>query len=201
MSANPVSPSMRQAVSIQEFVQQLQQFSEEAFAGTDPIRQFLVDHPVDAGTLKPYLFWDRQHYTRNLIDKTPLYELVGICWDVGQGSSIHNHRDQNCWMAAPIGRLMVQNYRVLFQDLKAGHCNLEKTDMVEMDRNHPLAVNPAEPVHKVYNPREFGERAVSLHVYSRPFDSCDVYSDEQGTCGEIKLSYTSEYGASSGNRR
>jgi hypothetical protein len=49
-------------------------------------------------------------------------------------------------------------------------------------------------VHKVYNPREFGERAVSLHLYSRPFDSCDVYSEEQHTCGEIKLSYNSQYG-------
>jgi hypothetical protein len=27
-----------------------------------------------------------------------------------------------------------------------------------------------------------------------PFDSCVVYSEEQGTCGEIKLRYTTEYG-------
>jgi cysteine dioxygenase len=201
MSAITTSTSARHAISIQEFVEQLHQFGEGAFAAIDPIRQFLVDHPIEASTLKPYLFWDRQHYTRNLIDKTALYELVAICWEIGQGSSIHNHRDQNCWMAVPIGRLMVQNYRVLFQDLKAGTCSMEKTDVVEMNRDNPLAVDPAEPVHKVYNLREFGERAVSLHIYSRPFDSCDVYSDEQGTCGEIKLSYTSEHGALVGNRR
>ena len=28
-------------------------------------------------------------------------------------SSIHNHKGQNCWMAAPMGKLAVQNYRVL----------------------------------------------------------------------------------------
>jgi hypothetical protein len=33
-----------------------------------------------------------------------------------------------------------------------------------------------------------------VHVYSRPFDTCVVYSAEQGTCGEIKLHYTTEYG-------
>ena len=38
------------------------------------------------------------------------------------------------------------------------------------------------------------QRAVSLHLYSRPYDSCVVYSDEQHKCGEIKLSYTSEFG-------
>ena len=54
--------------------------------------------------------------------------------------------------------------------------------------------DPLEPVHRVLNPREFNQRAVSLHVYSRPFDTCVVYSAEQGTCGEIKLHYTTEYG-------
>ena len=63
-----------------------------------------------------------------------------------------------------------------------------------MNPTHPCAVDPLEPVHRVVNPAEFNQRAVSLHVYSRPFDTCVVYSPEQGTCGEIKLHYTSEYG-------
>ena len=62
--------------------------------------------------------WERQHYTRNLIDKTPFYELLAICWEIGQVSSVHNHRDQNCWMAVPIGRLRVENYRVVFEDIE-----------------------------------------------------------------------------------
>jgi hypothetical protein len=89
---------------------------------------------------------------------------------------------------------MVQNYRVLEQNIAKGTCRLERTDLVEMNREQPCAVDPVEPVHKVFNPREFNERAVSLHVYSRPYDSCVVYSEEQGSCGEIKLSYTTEYG-------
>ena len=39
-----------------------------------------------------------------------------------------------------------------------------------------------------------GSGVNALHVYSHPFDSCVVYSDEQHKCGEIKLHYTSEYG-------
>jgi hypothetical protein len=35
---------------------------------------------------------------------------------------------------------------------------------------------------------------VSLHIYSRPFDTCVVYSPEQGTCGVINLHYTTVYG-------
>lgn len=181
-------------VSIQDFVSQLRAFPAPAFDHTRDIVAFLASTVVAPETLAPYLTWDRQHYTRNLIDKTPLYELLAICWDVGQVSSVHNHRDQNCWMAVPIGRLRVENFHVVFQEIEQGRCQLKAADTVEMNPTHPCAVDPLEPVHRVLNPREFNQRAVSLHVYSRPFDSCVVYAPEQGTCGEIKLHYTTEYG-------
>ncbi len=181
-------------VSIEDFVAELRKFSEEAFDGTETIHKFLKETPVDPESLRSYLTWDRQHYTRNLIDKTALYELMAICWEIGQISSIHNHRDQNCWMAVPIGRLLIENFHVVQQDIAAGTCKITATETIEMNASHPCAVDPLEPVHRVFNPREFNQRAVSLHVYSRPFDTCVVYSAEQGTCGEIPLHYTTEYG-------
>lgn len=181
-------------VPITKLIEGLRQMPESAFTVTEPIRRFLQETPVDADSLAPYLTWDRQHYTRNLIDRTPLYELMAICWEVGQMSSVHNHRDQNCWMAVPIGRLQVENFHLVHQDIAQGSSHLEPLNTIEMNIAHPCAVDPSDPVHRVINPREFGERAVSLHVYSRPFDTCVVYSPEQGTCGEIQLHFTTEYG-------
>jgi predicted metal-dependent enzyme (double-stranded beta helix superfamily) len=183
-------------VSIHDFVEQLKRLDEAVFGGTEPLRKFLQQNPVDAESLVPYLTWDRQHYTRNLIDRTRLYELMAICWEVGQASSVHNHRDQNCWMAVPMGRLRVENFHLVGQDLERGSCQLEPLNTVEMNLAEPCAVDPADPVHRVINPREFNQRAISLHVYSRPFDTCIVYSPEQGTCGEIKLHFNTEYGTS-----
>jgi cysteine dioxygenase len=188
------TPALSKQVPIQDFVSELRKFPEPAFDRTDQIVKFLESMLVAPDTLAPYLTWDRQHYTRNLIDKTPLYELVAICWDIGQASSVHNHREQNCWMAVPMGRLLVENYRVIVQSLAEQTCDLETADTVEMNPTRPCAVDPLEPVHRVYNPREFNQRAVSLHVYSRPFDTCVVYSPEQHICGEIKLHYNTEYG-------
>jgi cysteine dioxygenase len=188
-SINVVKP-----VSIQEFVEQLRQVKEHLFRESEPLRHFLQQNPVDAESLAPYLNWDRQHYTRNLIDRTALYELMAICWEVGQASSVHNHRDQNCWMAVPVGRLLVENFHLVHQDLETGICQLQPLNTVEMNLAESCAVSPADPVHRVVNPREFNQRAVSLHVYSRPFDTCVVYSPEQGTCGEIKLQFNTEYG-------
>jgi cysteine dioxygenase len=181
-------------VSIQHFIDELHKFPEAAFDQTEQLHRFLQETPLNPDSLAPYLLWDRQHYTRNLIDKTPLYELIAICWEVGQSSSVHNHRDQNCWMAVPVGRLLVENFHVVYQDIAGGKSTIKATETVEMNASHPCAVDPLEPVHRVFNPREFNQRAVSLHVYSRPFDTCVVYSAEHGTCGEIQLHYTTQYG-------
>jgi cysteine dioxygenase len=183
-----------QTVSIDEFVSGLQKLAEKDFTGVEGALEYMRSKHIDPETLKPYLFWNAQHYTRNLIDKTDLYELLSLCWEPGMKSSIHNHKGQNCWMAAPMGRLLVQNYKLLEEDLAAHHCNISATDSDIITVNNPVAVDPLNPVHDVSNPREWNERAVSLHVYSRPFDSCIVYSVDQCTCGEIGLQYTSKYG-------
>ena len=188
------SQKTAQTVSIDDFVSGLQKLKENDFTGVEGTLDYIRSTPVDPETLKPYLFWNAQHYTRNLIDKTDLYELLALCWEPGMKSSIHNHKGQNCWMAAPIGRLLVQNYKLLEEDLTAHHCDIKPTDTDIIHSGNPVAVDPLNPVHDVANPREWNERAVSLHVYSRPFDSCIVYSVEQCSCGEIGLQYTSKYG-------
>jgi cysteine dioxygenase len=129
-----------------------------------------------------------------LIFKNELFEVMTVCWEVGQASRIHNHRDQNCWMAVPVGRLRVQNYRVEDRDASCGTCKLVPTDTMLMDPSHPAFVNPVEPVHEVLNLAEFGERAVSVHVYSKPFDTCEIYLRDKGTYADVPLFYTSEYG-------
>jgi cysteine dioxygenase len=181
-------------VPVSELVAELNKLPESAFRETETVHRLLAEKPIDAKTLAKYLTWDGQHYTRNLIDKTACYELIAICWEPGQSSSVHNHQDQNCWMATPIGRLRVQNYRVLHEDLRAGTCELAPTDALVLDATHPCAVDPNAPVHNVENPREWNERAVSLHVYSFPFNTCVVYSPEKKTCGVIELHYNTEYG-------
>jgi hypothetical protein len=43
----------------------------------------------------------------------------------------------------------------------------------------------------VENPGEVGRDAVSLHVYSRPYDECDIYDLEQGVIRRVSLGYDS----------
>lgn len=158
------------------------------------IQDYVRRHHIRPETLDKYLFFSKGNYTRNLIFKNSVFECMAICWEVGQQSRIHNHHDQNCWMSAPIGRLRVQNFRVEQQDAAKGTCRIVPTDLYEMNADNPVYVNPLEPVHAVINPAEFNQRAVSIHIYSKPFDSCEVYERDRGTYRYVPLHYTSEYG-------
>ena len=179
--------------SVQEFIEGLCRIDERDF--TEPrVARCIAEDPVDPASLTSYLFWEPTHYTRNLVYKCGLFELIAICWDVGQVSRIHNHAGQRCWMAVPIGRLAVQNYEVLALDEAACFCELREADRVVMDPEHPSYVAREKPVHAVENLAEYGQRAASLHVYSRPYDRCLVYDLPKKTFADVPLFYDSEYG-------
>jgi cysteine dioxygenase len=180
-------------LTVADWVKGLACIPEREFTLTN-VQDYILRHLVRPETLDKYLFFSKGNYTRNLIFKNEVFECMTICWEVGQFSRVHNHRDQNCWMAAPIGRLKVQNFRVEERDASRGTCRIVPTDIYEMDATHPAYVNPLEPVHQVLNLPEFNQRAVSIHIYSKPFDSCEVYLREKGTYSDVPLHYTSEYG-------
>lgn len=180
-------------LAITDWVKDLAAFPERDFTLAN-VQNYIVHHAVRPETLDKYLFFSKGNYTRNLIFKNDVFECMTICWEIGQASRIHNHRDQNCWMSAPIGRLKVQNFRVDDRDTMHSTCKLVPTDIYEMSAGNPVHVNPLEPVHQVLNLAEYNQRAVSIHVYSKPFDSCEIYQREKGVYFDVPLHYTSEYG-------
>jgi cysteine dioxygenase len=179
--------------SIQEFIRQLRSLGKSQFT-LEGVHQFLKNHPINPGSLEDYLFFRKSHYTRNLIDKCHLYEVLSLCWEPGHKSQIHNHRGQNCWMAVPLGKLLVQNYRIVGGADGTEHCELAESSQYWMDALNPGKVEPQEPIHSVANPAELNQRAVSVHVYSLPYDACTVYFPEQRRSLEVPLHYSSKYG-------
>ena len=102
---------MPNMLAIDDWVRVLTEIPAQEFE-IDRVEKFVRDNWIRPETLTPYLFYAKSHYTRNLIYKSDIFEVLSICWDIGQVSRVHNHRDQNCWMVTPIGRLKV-HYELL----------------------------------------------------------------------------------------
>lgn len=157
----------------------------------DTVYKFLAENPVDVDSIAGFFHWSEKFYTRNLIFKNERFEMMAICWNNGQVSKIHNHADQMCWMTVPVGKLRGQNFRAVEIDEAKGFCKLETTDNFDLSDCLTAKVELEEPIHQILNLPEFDEPAVSLHIYSKPFDRCLAYCKDTDSFQEVQMFYTS----------
>lgn len=177
-------------VTIDQLVSGLCEMTDEEFV-CEPVYEYLSERDVDVASLERFLHWSPKFYTRNLIYKDERFEMMAICWDKGQVSRVHNHWDQRCWMMVPIGRLQGQNFAVEEIDESRGYCRLSETNSFELTECLAARVDLEEPIHQVLNLSEYDERAVSIHIYSKPYDRCLSYCRDTHTFKEVQLFYTS----------
>ncbi|HLA95879.1 MAG TPA: cysteine dioxygenase family protein [Pyrinomonadaceae bacterium] len=177
-------------VNIDQLVNGLCDISDSEFV-CEPVYDFLSEHPVDVDSIQKYLYWSPNFYTRNLIYKDVRFEMMAICWEKGQVSRVHNHWEQRCWMTVPVGKLKGQNFAVEAIDESTGYCKLIETNEFELTECLATRVDLDEPIHQVLNLPEFDERAVSIHIYSKPYDRCLSYCRDTDTYKEVQLFYTS----------
>jgi len=181
-------------LSINQFVAELCAIPETDFKN-GVMYDFLQQHTVEQSSLEPYLFFTKKFYTRNLIFKNELFELMTLCWEVGQESRIHNHSEQNCWMTVPRGKLLIQNFKELESNCAENFCRIAPSTAIVINHDFPAAeVDQEEPIHQVCNLERFSERAVSLHIYSKPYDKCLVYTPRKDHVQEVSLFYSSIQG-------
>ncbi len=151
--------------------------------------------------------WSDQRYTRNLIYRDDLFEVITICWQPGQKTAAHTHNGQLGWMTVPQGAVTVQNFRhvscntperqnVVGLDCLGGatQLELERIDSANWSGEDVVAtVDKIHTIHRISND-EKAESAISLHIYSKPFDSCIAFDLEKQQCFRRTLSYYSKFG-------
>jgi len=179
-----------QKVSVDKLISGLRSVSDDDWT-CEGVYKFLGENPVEVDSIVKYFHFKPEWYTRNLIYKDDRFEMMAVCWEKGQASRIHNHSEQRCWMTVPWGRLKGQNFAVDEIDPSKGFCKLRETDSFELSESLAAKVELEEPIHQIMNPEEFDGRAVSVHIYSKPFDRCISYCRDTDTFKEVKLYYTS----------
>ena len=180
-------------IAVEKLIEELCRIPDEEFT-CDNVYRLLAENPVDVASIEPYFFWSDKFYTRNLIYRDERFEMMTLCWEKGQSSRVHNHADQRCWMSIAVGKLRGQNFSVEEIDEEKGYCKLTETDRFDLSDCLTAKVELEEPIHQILNLPEFDERAVSLHIYSKPFDKCLSYCLETHKIAEVPLSYTSVRG-------
>ena len=195
----------QQVLPVGEFVDHLRSFEKEPLT-RDRLLNFCLETAVDPHTLDRYVHFRKDMYTRNLIFRDEAFELMAVCWQPGQRTVIHTHNGQLGWMAVQQGHLAVVNYKYLGcnaadnQNVSGLDCLAGATEL-EIDRRDVQECYPGGPVNTVDKVQTIHqvvvqgkEPVVSLHIYSRPIDSCVAFDLEGRRCYRRQLSYFSKYG-------
>lgn len=202
MRADVITPT---PVPVEKFVDGLRELSEGLIT-KQKIYDYLITYEIRGEDLPKYEKWLDDRHTRNKIFRNDMLECMLICWPIGAITPLHTHNGQLGWMTMIHGKLIVDNYKKL-------DCNRPENQQVvgldclagatRIDMQHlgtelcvpggPLnTVDKTQTIHRIRNLSDWNERAVSMHIYSRPIDSCVVFDIEAGHCFRRDLKYDNE---------
>ena len=181
MTAAPTYPA---SLAMDGFVQEVLRRCQGSL---DPgeMTRFLGATRVRAESLDGYLAFVPGRYTRHLVHKDGDVEILVLCWARGAQAPIHGHEGEYCWARVERGRLTFATYR----EISRAPLRLEPLG-AEVEGGPGHVDGPAD-IHAVTNRAVRDEDAVSVHVYCRPYDGCDIYDPAQGTVRRVRLSYDS----------
>jgi cysteine dioxygenase len=153
------------------------------------VARLLGDYARAHADWSTFACFDAEHYTRNLLHRCAAYELLLLCWESGQESPIHDHSGQDCWMAVLDGELEEQQYASPRPGAAAA---LVPTRCASFSRGAVAYIADGIALHRI-RPLH-GARGMSLHLYSRPIDTCRIYDAETGGATRVELGYFSVRG-------
>ena len=156
-------------------------------AGLDARRmqRLLSSTLVEPASLDAYVRFEAGRYTRHLVHKSAQVEILVLCWAEGSKAPVHGHEGELCWARVERGTLRFTNYR------EVSRRPLRLTPVGPDLVGGPGHLDGPADLHAVENSQDFAGPAVSVHVYSKPYDECDIYDLEEGTVKRVRLRYDS----------
>ena len=197
--------STKSLIGIDDFITKLRSF-ENGLITRDNVLDFCESVQISDASLAPYIYYDDKFYTRNLIYRDALFEVMAICWEPNQKTAVHTHNGQLCWMITQRGNISVVDYKwlgcdhpehqnVVDMDCTAGsdHVKLDPIRKVECSGGGKVVTaDKLQTIHQLFNENE---RTVSIHIYSHPIDSCVAFDMKTQQCYRRQLAYFSKYGS------
>lgn len=152
------------------------------------VARILGDYARANADWRPWALFEPGGYTRNLVARNEWFELLILCWSAGGESPIHNHAGQNCWMAVLDGEIE----EIQFEMPARAACELRETGRKTFVPGKVAYINDDIALHRV-RPAH-GAAGVSLHLYSRPIETCLLYDERTGEVATRVMGYHSVRG-------
>lgn len=194
--------------TLKELTRRLHKVFAQDKINIDYVRTLMESYKSSPKEWKRYAKFDRHRYTRNLVDEgNGKFNLMILCWNEAQGSSIHSHAGSHCFLKVMDGEAKedkfdwpehvrtshqvtgsteIEQHEDQFHEMKAKEENV-------FCKNQCAYICDDLGLHRVENPSHVN-KAVTLHLYSPPFDECYTFDQRTGKPNIAKVTFWSKFG-------
>ncbi|XP_062597517.1 cysteine dioxygenase type 1-like [Saccostrea cucullata] len=178
--------------NLDELIKELHKVFASDNVNVDYVTELMASYKSNPKDWKKFAIFDLHRYTRNLVDSgNGKFNLMVLCWNTSQGSSIHDHANAHCFMKVLDGNAQEELF-----DWPS-----ESEDMVSMSskgknlykRDEVAYISDDIGLHRVENPSH-SDTAVTLHLYSPPFSECQSFDERTGNANKVQVTFWSQYG-------
>lgn len=135
----------------------------------DELRTHMELNPVVLEDVEPYLHFSDEKYARNPIFRNEVFEMLCLCWKSGQRSPIHDHKGSNCCVRVLQGTITATDFEVV----PSGYIKAIRSTDLKLSAVTGLE---SADIHQMSNLQMAGRNVATLHVYTYPQATINVYS-------------------------
>jgi len=180
--------------TMSDVVDGLMHFFSTNDVNTNQVKAFMESYKGDKNQWQDYAIFDQYKYTRNLIHEgNGKFNLILVCWNKNQSSTIHDHSNSHCFMKMLDGSLSETLYNWPTEEEKSSNAAMKPIRSTRLKKGSVAYINDSIGLHRVGNNSE-EQPAVSLHVYSPPFQMCQIFNEKNGGKMNCNVTYHTKFG-------
>ncbi len=175
------------SLTLRQFIPRLREAC--TLGGPQAIEQLLREGSLHRREVESFALLREGRYTRTLVYRDEDLEVLVLGWGRDARAPIHGHDGQECWLLTVAGELEVADYRLVAGGQEPGYALVERTGPLRTLLPGALDHRSSQAeLHSVRTGAHSGF-AISLHIYSRPIDSCFIYDPRRSRCELRRLRY------------
>jgi cysteine dioxygenase len=141
------------------------------------------------GLIDQHVHFSGEGYARNLICVTPRFEMIVMCWQPGQMSSVHDHLDSFALSYVVKGFLTNIVYERCDDLSEDDYAEVKPVCTDVLPAGSWISLD-SDGIHKMGCSKDSNEPLVTLHYYARPLREIYYYYPEENRRELKRLVYS-----------
>ena len=138
--------------------------------------------------INEHIHFCKDSYARNLVCRTPRFDMLILCWKPGHVTTIHDHAGSLNVTRVYSGELTARNFEA-YDRPEPGKILVRQIEEERLVKGGFSNCDYAE-IHQLANTSQ--SDLVTVHVYARPLKDITVYEPASGEARRVALRYTLE---------